>query len=158
MHKSVLLDTSFFLRLLKSDDPLSANAVEYFKYFLEQEMPMLISTISVAEYCVKGTVDELPMRHVQVIPFNIQHAKRAGEFARVVFENKGMLSLPDRKLIPNDTKLFAQADTESSIAYYLTSDVESIKIFRLLKEKDMPKFQLINLHDKYTNVFGLLDF
>jgi len=158
MHKSVLLDTSFFLRLMKIDDPLSVNAAGYFKYFLEKEIPILISTISIAEYCVKGAVEELPMRLLQVIPFNIQHAKRAAEFARIAFENKGALSLPERKIIPNDTKLFAQADTEVSIAYYLTSDVESIKIFKLLKEKDMPKFQLISLYDKHTSVFGLLDF
>ncbi|WP_218124146.1 hypothetical protein [Chitinophaga filiformis] len=152
------MDTSFFLRLLKTDDSLSANATGYFKYFLEQGMPMLISTISIAEYCVKGTIEELPMRHLQIVPFNIQHAKKAGEFAKVIFENKGILSLPDRKIIPNDTKLFAQADAESAIVYYLTSDVESIKIFKLLKEKDMPKFQLINLYDKHNSVFGLLDF
>lgn len=59
MHNSVLLDTSFFLRLLTTSDPLSENADGYFRYFLSEGMPMFISTISVAEYCVKGTVDEL---------------------------------------------------------------------------------------------------
>lgn len=151
------MDTSFFLRLLKAGDPLSENAEGYFRYFLSEGMPMFISTISVAEYCVKGTVDELPMRHLKILPFNLPHSKRAGEFAKTVFENRGTLQLPDRKIIPNDTNLFAQADIEPVIGYYLTSDVESVKIFKLLKEKDTPKFQLINLNDKHTNVFGLLD-
>lgn len=91
MHKSVLLDTSFFIRLLNVDDPLSENAGGYFKYFLNEGVPMFISTISIAEYCVKGVVEGLPMKQLQVMPFNIQHSKRAGEFARTVFENRKTL-------------------------------------------------------------------
>ena len=36
---SVLLDTSFFIRLLNSEDPLHENAKGYYKYFLE-EVPL----------------------------------------------------------------------------------------------------------------------
>lgn len=38
MKHSVLLDTSFFIRLLNDEDPLHANAVGYFKYFLQNEI------------------------------------------------------------------------------------------------------------------------
>ena len=41
----VLLDTSFFIRLLKEDDRLHQNAVEYFKYFLENDYMLKVSTI-----------------------------------------------------------------------------------------------------------------
>lgn len=34
----VLLDTSFFIRFLNDDDPLFQNALEYFKYFLAEEI------------------------------------------------------------------------------------------------------------------------
>lgn len=120
-------------------------------------MSVMISTISIAEYCVKGAIDGLPMRYLQVIPFNIHHAKKAGVFASIIFENKGTLWLSDRKIISNDTKLFAQADEESAIAYYLSSDVESRRIFKLLKAKSTPRFQFIDLNEKHTTVFGLLD-
>jgi predicted nucleic acid-binding protein len=40
--RSVLLDTSFCIRLLKKDDPLQQNAIEYFQYFLEQKMELCI--------------------------------------------------------------------------------------------------------------------
>ncbi len=53
-HKAVLLDTSFFIRFLNEGDPLFKNADSYFRYFLEKEMVMMISTISIAEYCVGG--------------------------------------------------------------------------------------------------------
>lgn len=35
-HNGVLLDTSFFIRLLNANDPLHNNAMGFFKYFLEQ--------------------------------------------------------------------------------------------------------------------------
>lgn len=61
MRKSVLLDTSFFLRFLNDEDPLLTNADGYFRYFLQQDMGMMISTISIAEYCVGGDITELPL-------------------------------------------------------------------------------------------------
>ena len=158
MHKGLLLDTSFFLRFLNERDPLFSNADGYYRHFIEQEIPMFISTVSIAEYCVGGELDELPLRSLQIIPFNLMHARRTGELASFVFKNKGRLKLNERNIIPNDTKLFATADIEPTITYYLSSDGESYKIYSLLKELDAPKFQFIDLKHKHTLTFGLLDF
>lgn len=54
MEKAALLDTSFFLRLLDESDPLCKNAEGYYRYFLEKEIPMIISTVATGEFCVKG--------------------------------------------------------------------------------------------------------
>ena len=156
--KSVLLDTSFFLRFLNEKDLLFKNADGYYRYFLEQEIPMLISTISIAEYCVGGSLTELPLKDLQIVPFNLSHATRTGEFAKIVFQNKGKLQLQNRTIIPNDSKLFAQADVESNIGYYLSSDSERRKIYDLLLKEEKPKFQFIDLNKKYSEVFGVLDF
>lgn len=91
MHRAVLLDTSFFLRFLNESDPLFKNADGYFRYFLKEGIAMLVSTISIAEYCVGGDVHELPLRNLQIVPFNLDHAKRTGEFASIIFQNKGRL-------------------------------------------------------------------
>lgn len=93
IHKSVLLDTSFFLRFLNDCDPLFKNADGYFRYFLQKEITMMISTISIAEYCVGGDIQELPLKNLQIIPFNLDHSKRTGEIAKIVFQNKGKLKL-----------------------------------------------------------------
>ncbi len=61
-NKVVLLDTSFFLRFLNDADPLFNNADGYFRYFLQEDIAMMISTISIAEYCVGGDVHELPLK------------------------------------------------------------------------------------------------
>jgi predicted nucleic acid-binding protein len=157
MTKAVLLDTSFFIRLLDKNDALHKNAKDYFKYFLEKDIAMMISTISIAEYCVIGDVHELPLKNLQILPFNLDHAKRTGEFAKIVFQNKKALKLKERNIIPNDTKLFAQADTAPTIEFYLSSDTESAKILSLLKEHTNLKFQFINLKMPYSETFGMLD-
>lgn len=108
----VLLDTSFFLRLLNEQDPLHENVLGYYRYFLEKGLVLKTSTISIAEYCVKGKIEELPLLDVQIVPFNTNHAVRAGILASIVFQNRNTLNLPDRRIIPNDTKIFVQADTE----------------------------------------------
>lgn len=62
MKHSILLDTSFFIRLLNDKDSLHSNAVGYFKYFLENDIILKISTISIAEYCVLGKLEDLPLK------------------------------------------------------------------------------------------------
>jgi len=160
-HKrAVLLDTSFFLRFLNDSSPLFKNADGYFRYFLQNEIDMLISTISIAEYCIGGDIHELPLKNLQIVPFNLNHAQRTGEFAKIAFQakNAGTLQVNERKIIPNDTKLFAQADSEKSVEFYLSSDTESLKIYNLLKQTTQPKFQFLDLGIPHSEVFGLLNF
>lgn len=118
---------------------------------------MVVSTIAIAEYCVKGDIHELPLRNLQILPFNIDHAKRAGEFARIVFDHKGSILLPQRTVIPNDSKLFAQADCEIGIEMYLSSDSESKKVFDIIKGHTTPRFQFIDLQNPSSETFGILD-
>jgi hypothetical protein len=145
------------MRFLNYGDPLFNNADGYFRYFLQKEITMMISTISIAEYCVGGDIQELPLRNLQIVPFNLNHSKRTGEFAKIAFQNKGKLNLKNRNIIPNDTKLFAQADCEKAIDYYLSSDKESVKIYNLLRQETAPKFQFIDLNTPHNETFGILD-
>lgn len=154
----VLLDTSFFIRFLNDADPLFKNALAYYKYFLINDIKMHISTISIAEYCVGGSVSELPLRNLAILPFNLNHAAKTGEFAKVVFTKKGKLKLLERNIIPNDSKLFSQADIEKNIIYYLSSDTESTKIYNLLQEEGQkPNFNFIDLNIPPDEYFGYLN-
>lgn len=54
---------------------------------------MYVSTVSIAEYCVGGDINELPLKNLQIIPFNLDHSKKAGEFAKLVFKNKNKFQL-----------------------------------------------------------------
>ncbi len=155
--KGVLCDTSFFIRLLDKNDPLHGNAKGYFRFFLENNYELFISTIAISEYCVRGSIDELPLQNLQIVPFNFDHALRASEFARIAFESKGDLNLKERKIIPNDTKLFAQADKNGSVIAYISSDKESLKIYNLLKSAISVNFDFIDLTVPYDESFGILD-
>jgi predicted nucleic acid-binding protein len=160
MTHSVLLDTCFFIRLLNDEDTIHENAKGYFKYFLDNDIIMKISTISIAEYCVNGRIEELPLKNIFIVPFNLDHAEKAGDFASIFFSEKNISkeSLKPRAIIPNDSKLFAQADTDNSITHFVTSDKRSQNTFRLLKNKVISKFEIIDISIPHNLAFGILDF
>lgn len=159
MKHSILLDTSFFIRLLNDEDPLHQNARDYYKYFLESEIILKVSTITIAEYCVGGSVEELPLMNIQIVPFNLDHAKKAGEFARAIFDEKKISKedLKPRAIIPNDSKLFAQSDCDMSILYFVTSDSRSLITYRTLAKRIKPRFEIIDINTPYNQIFGVLD-
>ncbi len=89
MLKGALLDTSFLIRLLLPSEALHQQATAYYKYFLEQQIPLFVSTISIAEYCVKGNIGELPLQQVQVLPFNLKDAENAGQLMKLLLIPRG---------------------------------------------------------------------
>lgn len=119
---------------------------------------MNISTISIAEYCVGGAIDQLPLKNLKILPFNLDHAKRTGEFARLLFleRRSGNVAFKERTLIPNDSKLFAQADTDPGIGYFVTSDTESLKAYSVLWKRSKPDFEIIDITRPHFEAFGLL--
>ena len=159
MKHSVLLDTSFLIRLLNDDDGLHGHALLYYKYFLENENALKVSTISIAEYCVIGKLEDLPLKDIQIVPFNINHAEKTGEFAQIIFAHNrtAIEKLLPRAIISNDSKLFSQADLDKSITHFVTSDERSLKTFNALKTGISPKFEIINIRIPYNQVFGKLD-
>ncbi|MEA3451787.1 MAG: hypothetical protein U9Q83_07770 [Bacteroidota bacterium] len=160
MKYSVLLDTSFFIRLLNDEDKLHKNAKDYFRYFIENDIILKISTISIAEYCVVGKLSELPLRNIQIVPFNLEHAKKTGEFANIIFTANKIAKekLHPRPIIPNDSKLFAQADLDKDIQYFVTSDKRSTdKTIKALTKEVVPNFKILDINISYNQFFGLLD-
>lgn len=158
-NKTVFGDTGFFIRLLDSTNELHENAVAYFKYFLENDFIIRMSTIAVAEFCVKDTIDHLPLKNILLCPFNAFHAIKTGECAQILFEakTKGVLQVDHRIMIQNDVKLLAQAQCES-VDYYITSDSNSRRMYDTLKDHGKLSFDFIDLHTPHSSKFGVLDF
>lgn len=157
---SVILDTSFMIRLLSESDPLHSNAKGYFRYFLENDIPMYFSTVSIAEYCVKGDFYDLPFQNIRVLPFNIFHAKEAGQFAKALFQarSRGLLEIPDRLIIPNDSKIFTQGSVEKDIKYFVTADVKSKKNIDILRQACAAAIEHMDITTPYNVHYGLIDF
>lgn len=154
----VLCDTSY-IRWANPKEVLHPAAQTYLKFLVESGHELFVSTIALAEYAMRDKIAHLPLRYFRVLPFNVDHAQRAGEFARAVFEARKTLPVPldQRAIIASDTKLFAQADVQPSITHYLTADRECEKVYTLLKSVVPPRFQFAHLSIPWHQTFGHLD-
>jgi hypothetical protein len=108
---------------------------------------------------VLGELSDLPLKNLHIVPFNIDHALKAGEFAKILFEERGILkeNLKPRAIIPNDSKLFAQADLDKTISYFITSDSRSGNTIGVLKNKATIRFNFLDISIPYNHAFGILD-
>ena len=155
MH-SVLLDTSFCIRLLKKDDNLHQNVFEYFQYFLEQKIEVYISTIAIAEYSVKDDPANLPLKMMKIIPFDYFDAKIAGEFHSIIIEQKEIKSDLERNVIKDDCKLIAQLFNRK-INSYITKDRKSfIQIIKPITENRGFNVEVIDLSTPFNEYSGEL--
>ena len=155
--KVAMLDTSFLIRLLKEDDPLHASAKSYFQYFLENGYVLYVSTIAVAEYCVKGELDQLPFECVRVVPFNLNHSEIAGAFARTLFQarDNGLFIPEQRLIIPNDTKIIAQASAIGAL-FFVTADTKASKVINVLAKENGLAVHHLDIHNSLSSFSGTL--
>ena len=146
MAKAVLLDTAFLIRLMNPSEPLHQVALNLFKQFVTNGTLCKVSTIALAEYGVKGELRYLPTRYLQYVPFLNSHAEQASDFMRTIIKTKqerGAVIQP-RVIIPNDTKMFAQASVEPEIFAFVSADAEAKKVYKLLEK---PNFEFINIRE-----------
>jgi predicted nucleic acid-binding protein len=142
---SILIDTSFCIRLLKSNDPLHQNAKDYFRYFLEQKVDIYLSSIVIAEYSVKDDANNLPLEFVKIIPFDFYDGKTAGEFHYILIDNKQNVSGIERNVIKDDCKLIAQIFNRK-IGAYITKDKKSFgQIFMPIQNQKEFNIELLDL-------------
>ena len=153
---SILIDTSFCIRLLKSNDPLHQNAKDYFRYFLEQKVDIYLSSIVIAEYSVKDDANNLPLEFVKIIPFDFYDGKTAGEFHSILIENKHDVSEIERNVIKDDCKLIAQIFNRK-IDAYITKDRKSFaKIIKPIQNTKGFNLELLDLEIPFKDFKGEL--
>lgn len=157
LPKVAMLDTSFLIRLLKEDDPLHTSAKTYYQYFLENKFVLFVSTVAVAEYCVKGELDQLPFECVRVVPFNLDHAEKAGDFAHTLYQarDKGQYTTEQRLIIPNDTKIFAQASSIGAL-YFVTADTKASNAMAILAQERGFSVAHLDIHEPISTFSGTL--
>ncbi len=154
---SILLDSSFCIRLLKSDADFHKNTVEYFEYFLENEIELYLSTIVVSEYAVGDDPDNLlSLNAFKLLEFDYADAKTAGNFFAELKGNEDLRELEQRKVIINDIKLFAQIHNRQ-IDGYITKDRKSLsKMIDPLSKSHNLKFEFIDLSVPLNDKLGRL--
>lgn len=154
---TVLLDCSFCIRLLKRDDEYHQNCVDYFQYFVENNIEMYLSTIVISEYSVGDNPENLlSLNTFRLLEFDFLDAKFSGEFLSLLKGMGKFGDFGDRKVVINDIKLFAQIHNRK-IDAYITKDRKSFKkmIAPLKQEFDL-KFEEIDLTTPLNTQLGRL--
>jgi predicted nucleic acid-binding protein len=123
---SVMLDTSFCIRLMDKNDALHQNALDYYKHFLTEKISVHISTIVIAEYTVGDDPANLPINNLQIEAFDFLDAKTAGLFHRQIIGDKANVSGYNRRIIANDVKILAQIQNKG-IEALISKDLQSVK-------------------------------
>lgn len=155
--ESVLLDSSFCIRLLKSDSDYHQNAIDYFEFFLENGIEMYLSTIVVSEYAVGDDPDNLlSLNSFRLLEFDYADAKYAGQFLATLRNLGKFGDFGDRRVVINDIKLFSQIHNRN-IDAFITKDRKSLKkmIEPLTKYQNL-KFEFIDLSQTLNDKLGRL--
>lgn len=153
---SILLDTSFCIRLLKNNDALHQNAKDYFKYFLDQKVEIYLSSIVIAEYSVKDDANNLPLEFVKIVPFDFFDGRTAGEFHSILINNKEQVANIERNIIKDDCKLLAQIFNRK-IGAYITNDKKSFgQIFQPIQKAKGFSIALLDLEIPLKDFTGML--
>jgi predicted nucleic acid-binding protein len=144
MAKTVLLDSGFLIRLMNPNEPLHRVALDLFKDYVSSGVTCMVSTVALAEYGVKGDLRYLPTKYLQFLPFQYHHAEVAAMFMRRIIQVKQErgAEIKPRVIIPNDTKMFAQASAETDIYAFVSADAEAKKVYELLED---PGFEFVNI-------------
>jgi hypothetical protein len=75
-----------------------------------------------AEFQQKQTINDLPLRNLIVLPFNIDHAMKTGELLAKLTRDAG----DQRARFSDDIKMLAQANCES-IPHVITEDESTLR-------------------------------
>ena len=79
----------------------------------------------------------------------------------IVYEEKQKrgAQISPRSVVPNDTKMFAQADISNDIKYFCSADSEAVKVHDMMKSRIKVDFQFIDIRSRtYNETFGVLNF
>ena len=155
--ESILLDNSFVTRLLKADDEYHTTVVEYFQYFLENNITLYLSTIVISEYAVGDNPDNLlALNAFQILEFDYGDAKISGDYYAFLKDNQDLRKTEERKVIINDLKLLAQIQNRG-IDAFITKDQKMIpKMITPLKENKNLNFEYLDLTIPLKDKLGLL--
>lgn len=153
------MDTNFVIQFMNESDKRHSEIRLFFRTFLEKDFRLKFSTISIAEYCVQGKIEELPLRNLEVLPFNVPHAKVAGELTRWLKSSGHLADPAERSSIKDDAKLLAQLQAENELTAFATSDKRLLAtIAKLRTDERLRDFTVFDTNDSLSSAFRLLPF
>lgn len=160
----ILCDTSFIITLLNEERKDNQVAKDFYKFFLDNNVPLYLSSVVVGEFCVCGEFDQLPIEVMRPITYTLSHAKVAANITRAFQERRKLDHQQDnswsRPRIPNDSMLLGQASAEPCISHFITADIKLKKrVEQTFKGQNEGIFacKVITLEHSVFEVTGALD-
>lgn len=148
---SVLVDTSFLITLYDNRKERVNHKVakKYYKYFLDHEITMRLSTIVTSEYHQQASViDIIASTNYIPLPFNVLDSLKVSDVAHAL-GSEARSGSGGRAEFKDDLKLIAQA-IEHDIDYVITEDEGTLaKYCRRLHKVGILKAQVIVLSEGY---------
>jgi hypothetical protein len=151
MNKSVLLDTSFVISLVDDSRENHQKAVQFYKYFIENKIAMILSSIVTSEFCTKQDITDLPLNNFKPLPFNIPDSYHISSLFDDIYKNRDG---QNRACVKDDYKILSQC-VFNKIDYFITEDFNLHK--KVLNLKSSKKLHLTSLHlpDGYEVAFNI---
>ncbi len=122
MRDGIILDTSFLITLADSRRDRHGVAKQFFQHFLTSRQPMFLSAIVVAEFCIRQTLETLPLQQLILLPFTHEDAMVAASFD---FKSMAAGSGTDRQSLKDDLKIIGHAHARG-LGYVITDDAETM--------------------------------
>ena len=120
--RPVLVDTSFLIAYADSSRVHHEVAKQYFREAIRLQLPLLLSTIVVAEFERRQPLSDLGLRNFRVLPFNFDDGQEAARLAEALFPTEADLG---RVCLAADVKIVAQAK-RADAAVILTEDCKTM--------------------------------
>ncbi len=150
MNNTVLLDTSFLISLMDDSREHHSKAKEFFKYFIENKHPMILSSIVTSEFSIRQSISDLPLASLRPLPFNISDSHHLCSLFEAKF--KGFKS--DRISVKDDYKIVSQCSF-NKISYLLTEDSDLCSLIKSLNSENLLNVKPLFLPDGYEKALGL---
>jgi predicted nucleic acid-binding protein len=149
MAAGVVLDTSFLITFADPARTHHAAANRYWRHFLESQIPIYLSTIVVAEFCIKQEVPPDILRSCVILPFNWDDALRAAKLDWKRVRPAGV----ERDALKDDIKIIAQASVADA-EFAITDDRDSFFRFcQTFKNAGDVGLKAIKLEDGFDAAF-----
>ena len=149
MAAGVLLDTSFLITLAGKNRPHHEAARRYWQHFIENQIPIFLSTIVVSEFCVKQEIDPQILRCCVVLPFNWDDALQVARLDWKSLRPPGV----ERDALKDDIKIIAQA-ARMDVEFVITDDSESFfRYCQTFKAAGKVQFKAVKLEDGFDRAY-----
>ena len=117
MRNGVFLDTSFLISLANPSEANHQTALLYYRHFLRERMPMAISAIVVAEFCVKQKLSTLTLEQFILLPFTHEDAVVVAGLDFKAYQSPAV----SRQVLKDDFKIVGHAEARN-FGYLATGD------------------------------------